>query len=92
MKAVDETRELAIIRNERKTSNSWCASPILVWDYPAAAEQIFNAFFTLRAHGMVWDFGSADLSGIHGAACGPLPILRAAQVFISSATQDEVHE
>jgi len=47
------------------------------------ADQIFNAFFTTKRHGPVWDCRSAGPSLNHmTAACGLPTTLRAAQASV----------
>jgi PAS domain S-box-containing protein len=95
MKAVDETRELAI--HSQRTENEQllvCVTDTGVGLPPQRAEQIFNAFFTTKAHGTGMGLRiSRSILESHGGRLWAAPNSpRGASFYFTLPTQDEAHE
>jgi len=95
MKAVDETRELAIHSQRMENEQLLvCVTDTGVGLPPQRAEQIFNAFFTTKAHGTGMGLRiSRSILESHGGRLWAAPNSpRGASFYFTLPTQDEAHE
>jgi len=95
MKAVDETRELAI--HSQRTENEQllvCVTDTGVGLPPQQTDQIFNAFFTTKAHGTGMGLRiSRSILESHGGRLWAAPNSpRGARFYLTLPTKDEAHE
>jgi signal transduction histidine kinase len=84
MKGEDRVRDLAIKSQRREDAQVMVSvSDMGVGSPPQRADQIFNAFFT-KPYGTGMGLRiSRSIVEAHGADCGPIIIIRAAQLSIS---------